>query len=104
MEQTKFDKLMVFLKDLPDKYILIIVLSIMLAVAISFKAIEPREVWLLVRDITIAIISIAGYRKMSQSQEIQPNELNINTDSINNEEMNDAVINVSDKVKNQKKV
>lgn len=102
MEKTKFDKFMVFLKDLPDKYILIIVLLIMLGVAMRFGAIEPREIWLLVRDVTIAIISIAGYKRMSQSQEIAPEELNINTEAINNEQMNDATINVGEQNNGEK--
>ncbi len=85
------NKILHFLKDLPDKYILILVLVIMLGVAIRFGAIEPREVWLLVRDVTIAIISIAGYKRMTAAQEF--NAPVIQTPAINNEQMNDAVIN-----------
>lgn len=108
MEANKDGKIIYFLKELPDKYILITVLIIMLGVAMRFGAIEPREVWLLVRDITIAIISIAGYKRISQpsepKQEISAEV--INTPAINNDNMNNATINVSDEtselIKNNK--
>jgi len=64
------ERVIYFLKELPDKYLLVLVLIIMLSVAIRFGAIEPREIWLLVRDITIAIISIAGYKRLQAAQEI----------------------------------
>lgn len=102
MEQPPEGKLIHFLKELPDKYLLILVLLIMLGVAMRFGAIEPREIWLLVRDITIAIISIAGYKRITQaadpSNNPTPTQINaevVNTPEINNDSMNDAVINVT---------
>jgi len=73
------ERVIYFLKELPDKYLLVLVLIIMLSVAIRFGAIEPREIWLLVRDITIAIISIAGYKRLQAAQEINAD---IKTDTV----------------------